>query len=102
MKSLLLFLRVMLFVLLFFLIVRMGLRLLFFGFRFWYITIPALLLAYLLLTNYLRNRKAHKEFLHSPYHPYQEVRPEKEPEVTEADNEKTEQKTPTKKDQEDS
>ncbi len=85
MRAIMLFLRVMLFVILFFLIVRMGLQILIYGVRFWYISIPALLLIYLLISGYWKNKKAEREFFHTPFHPNQEVKPEKEPIVTDVE-----------------
>ncbi|MBW6515470.1 MAG: hypothetical protein K0B81_02500 [Candidatus Cloacimonetes bacterium] len=78
MKLLLLILRLLLLAMIIILIVHAGFRILQVSLKFWYISVPALILIYLLISNYWKNKKAHEEFLHTPFHPYQEVQPEKE------------------------
>jgi uncharacterized protein YacL len=82
MKVLTLFLRIMLIVLLLFLLLSMGVRLLKASIQFWYLSIPVLILLYLLVSGYWKNKKAKDDFLRTPFHPSREVKPTKEPEVT--------------------
>ena len=81
MSKLLLFLRVLLLILLVLLLINLGFRILSIGIKFWYISIPLLALIYLLVSSYWTNKKRDADFLKTPFHPYKEVKPEKEPEV---------------------
>ena len=92
MKVITLFLRIALVVLLLFLLLSMGLRLLKLSIHFWYISIPVLALLYLLVSGYWKNKKEKDDFLKTPFHPYQEVKPKKEPEVTNEQSDKGNEK----------
>lgn len=97
MNTLLLFLRILLFVVLILVLISAGFRILSISIRFWYISIPVLALFYLLISNWWKNRRERKEFLNTPFHPHQEVKPDREPEVTDENNSVTKEKNKNEK-----
>ncbi len=84
MKTFMLLLRVMFFVIVVFLLINLGIRLLHLGVKFWYI--PALILVYFLVSQALKKKKEKSNFFHSSVDPHKEVKPDKEPEVTDIED----------------
>ncbi len=86
MKAFMLLFRVMLFVILVLLLLSLGIRLLHLGAKFWYISVPVLILVYFLVSQTVKKKKENSGFFHSSVDPHKEVKPEKDPEVTNLDN----------------
>jgi hypothetical protein len=84
MKVLLLFLRILLIIAFVVLIVSLGVKLLALSVRFWYLTLPVILLIYLMLSESLKKKKRNSPFPDETIDPHNEVKPDKDPEIFDA------------------
>lgn len=82
MKILLFILRIILIAFLLFFLLKLGIRAFLPLIRFWYLSIPAAILLYHIIKRSWKNKISEQKNNETPFDPRKEVKPEKEPELS--------------------